>query len=302
MKLEIKEYTYEDMPDYTDIVEGAKEIEIGDELFTFYTPAVVYDTKDGVDLHLQIIQPRDFNSTILRRPCVVYVQGSGWFEQNTYANVVNVGNLAKRGYVVAIVEYRHSGIAKFPAQIIDTKNAIRFLIENKDLYQIDEENIILAGDSSGGHTAVLAGLTANTDRLDRPINSRPLNVKGIINIYGAVDLTQEDGFPSSLKYGTAESAEGLLLGYGVKDDPEKAKLACAQAYLDNEFAPMLIVHGTKDRTVSCRQSVNLYNALKQRGKEAEIYLIRGADHTGPAFWTEQMMDIYHNFIQKCLKK
>ncbi len=301
MKIENKAYTYDTMPDYSDVVEGAIEIATGDELFTFYTPWVVYDTKDGIDLHLQIIQPRDIHSTILKKPCVVYVQGSGWLEQNTYANVVNVGNLAKRGYVVAIVEYRHIGIAPFPAQIIDTKNAIRFLIENRDKYCIDEENIIIAGDSSGGHTAVLTGLTANTTLFDKPMNNNPLNIKGIINIYGAVDLTKAEGFPSNTNFGTENSSMGKLLGCNVIEHPEKAVEASAATYLDKDFAPMLIVHGTKDFTVSCQQSVDLYNQLKKLGKDASIYLIRGAEHTGPAFWTEKMMDIYDSFIKKCIK-
>lgn len=62
--------------------------------------------------------------------------------------------------MVAIVEYRHSGIAPFPAQAIDARNAVRFLRKNAADYLIDPEQIILSGCSSGGHTAVYAGMPA----------------------------------------------------------------------------------------------------------------------------------------------
>ena len=46
MEIEVKDYTYETMPDYTDQVEGAKEINMtGDELWVRYYPDVVYDEK-----------------------------------------------------------------------------------------------------------------------------------------------------------------------------------------------------------------------------------------------------------------
>ena len=52
---------------------------------------------------------------------------------------------------------------------------------------------------------------------------------------------------------------------------------------------MLIAHGTKDTMVFCQQSVDLYHALKDAGKDVQLYLLRGADHGGAAFWTEEMI-------------
>lgn len=302
MKIEVKEYTYETMPDYTDEVEGAKEIKLsGKEIHTAYIPDVVYDRKDGTDLHLQIVTPKCPDSSDGRFPCVVYVQGSAWKEQDVHSNVANIGLLARKGYVTAIVQYRHSGIAKFPAQIIDAKNAIRFLIEHKDEYGVDENNIIIAGNSSGGHTSAMVGMTAKTDLFDEPINSRPLNIKGIIDLYGAVDITMDCGFPTTLNHGKPDSPEGMLMGFDISENPEAAKAACAKTYAGLDYAPMLIVHGTKDKTVFAQESVDLYNEIKAREKDVQLYLIRGADHGGAAFWSDEMIEIYHNFIQKCIK-
>lgn len=49
-------------------------------------------------------------------------------KQYVYQKVGMIARLAQRGYVVAIVEYRHSGIAHFPAQIIDAKMRYVFCV------------------------------------------------------------------------------------------------------------------------------------------------------------------------------
>lgn len=84
---------------------------------------------NGKALHLQIMIPitRNSKEAKMQYPCVVYMQGSAWKEQNVFAKIGMLGRLAERGYVVAIAEYRHSGIAKFPAQAVDARNAIRFM-------------------------------------------------------------------------------------------------------------------------------------------------------------------------------
>lgn len=303
MKIEPKAYTYETMPDYDEPVAGARELPTtGEELQVEYLPDVVYDTKNGVELRLQILQPQIFLRPDRVFPCVVFVQGSGWREQKIYRNVANLGKLAAKGYLCAIVEYRHSGLAHFPAQIIDAKNAIRYLKAHAAEYFIDAEQVILMGDSSGGHTAALAGMTANTALLDEPINSQDCQVKGIINLYGAVDITLPYGFPCTLNHQELESHEGALMGFDIRQREEEAKKATALYYVGEEYAPMLILHGTKDKTVFCEQSVQLYRAMKEQGKEVELYLLRGADHGGAPFWTDQAIEVYHRFIQRCLQR
>lgn len=63
---------------------------------------------------------------------------------------------------------------------------------------------------------------------------------------------------------------------------------------------MLILHGTKDKTVFCKQSVELYQAIKNAGKSVKLYLVRGSDHGGAVFWKEEVIDLYDDFIKSCL--
>ncbi|MCD7894539.1 MAG: alpha/beta hydrolase [Erysipelotrichaceae bacterium] len=301
MKIEVKDYTYETIPEYTDKVEGAKEIMMnGDEVSVDYIPDVVYDHKDDNDLHLQILVPKLYNQS-KTYPCICYVQGSAWKKQNCYRELVNLGKLAVKGYVIAVVEYRHSEIAHFPAQIIDAKNAIRFMKAHCDDYSINKDDMIIMGNSSGGHVSSIVGMTAKTDKFDEPINDENCYVKGIINQYGAVEVTLEDGFPTTPDHQLPTSPEGMLMGYNIRENKEKAEIANAKTYVNENFdAPILIMHGTKDTLVFCQQSVNLYQALKEAHKDVELYFIRHADHGGPVFFKDEVLDVIDEFIQRCL--
>ncbi len=302
MKIEVKNYTYEEMPEFTDVVEGAKEIIMdGNEISVNYIPNVIYDHKNGLDLHLQILIPQVFNQPNQTYPCICYVQGSAWMKQNCYSDVVNLGKLAAKGYVVAIIEYRHSGIAHFPAQIIDAKNAIRFMKAHADEYSINKNDMIIMGNSSGGHVSSIAGMTANSDKFDEPINDENCHVKGIIDQYGAVEVTLEYGFPITLDHQLPTSPEGMLMGYNIRENLEKAETANAKTYVNEDFnIPFLIMHGTKDKRVFCQESVNLYQALKKANKDVELYFIRHADHGGPVFFKDEVLDVIDKFIQRCL--
>lgn len=304
MKVEVKEdYTYEQMPEYSELVEGAKEIVMtGNEIGLAYFPDVIYDTKEGYDLHLQIIKPSIFNEPDRLFPCVVYIQGSAWKKQNVYQALPELAFLAKKGYVVAIVEYRHSGIAHFPAQIIDAKNAVRFLRKHASDYTINVDQMIIMGNSSGGHVSTMVGMTAKTTLFDEPINDEPLDLKGIIDLYGAVDVTLPYGFPTTPNHQLPDSPEGMLMGYNIREHEKEAKVACSKEYVDQDFAPVLILHGTKDRLVFAQESVDLYHALKQANKDVEFYFVKNADHGGAAFFDKTAVEVYDQFICKCLKK
>ncbi len=301
--MEVKEWTYEEIPEFTEEVEGAHVISTtGDEMGVTYIPNVVYAEPDGVRLHMQILQPFTRNQPEMVCPCIVFVQGSAWMPQDVYAQLPRVSKLAERGYVTAIVEYRHSGIAPFPAQIMDARNAVRFLRANAAQYHINPDQIIMSGDSSGGHTAMFAGMIHD----ETESNLYPgvsADVKGIVNFYGSTSVMAEDSNPVQILHCQPDSPEGMVMGHvDLRNDPElKRKLSVeCNVTEDTVIPPTLILHGTKDRLVNCEGSVILYRQLKKCGKDVELYLIKGADHGGAEFWTPEALAIIDGFIRRCM--
>ena len=79
----------------------------------------------------------------MTHPLVIWIHGGGWSRGDSRGNgaITNfpaaLAELAARGYVVASVNYRLSGEAKFPAQIQDVNAAIAYLKTNSARYRID---------------------------------------------------------------------------------------------------------------------------------------------------------------------
>ena len=302
--MEIKEWGYEEFPEYKEKVEGAQVLATtGDEIGVRYLHDIVYAKMGEEELHLQILLPDSRNH---RKgsplPCVVFVQGSAWMPQDVYMQLPMLAGLAKRGYVAACVEYRHSGIASFPAQAIDACNAVRFLRAHASEFYIDPERMVLAGDSSGGHTALFAGIMHNDESEDNLFPGISAEVKGIIDYYGSVSVMREDGNPSTVNHHLPDSPEGMVMGgVNLREHPELCERLSVECNIteQTQIAPVLIFHGTKDRMVNTSQSVDLYRQLKKAGKQAQLYLVQGADHGGSEFWTDEVMTIVDDFIQNC---
>lgn len=304
--MEVKEWSYEEFPEFTEKIEGVKRIfSSGDEVGTDCFPNVEYANVDGKALHLQILVPttRNLRETKMQYPCVVFIQGSAWMEQKVLSKIGMLARLAERGYVVAVVEYRHSGIAKFPAQAVDARNAIRFMKKNADAYNVDAEHVFVAGDSSGGHTALFAGILKDDEEETNLYQGITADVKGIVSYYGSSSVMLEDGMPTTLNHHMPDSPEGMEMG-GV--DLRTNKDLCRQLSVEcnlnenTQIAPVLMFHGTKDRVINTRVSVVVYQRLKELGREVELYLIEGGDHGGPEYWTEEVIDIVDSFLKKYL--
>lgn len=303
--MEVKEWTYEEFPEFTEEVEGSHIIRTtGDEMGVTYIHNVEYAEIDGTKLHLQILLPFSRNNQEMVCPCVVFVQGSAWMPQDVFAQLWRVSKLAERGYVIAVVEYRHSGIAPFPAQIMDARNAVRFMRVHAAEYHVDPENIIISGDSSGGHTAMFAGMI-HDDTENNLFPGISAEVKGIVNYYGSCSVMKDDSNPIQVLHCQPDSPEGMVMGHvDLRDNLELKQKLSVECNITEEtvMPPTIILHGTKDRTVNCEGSAILYRQMKKCGKDVRLYFIKGADHGGAEFWTDQAIDIVDDFIKYCLNK
>ena len=102
-------------------------------------PDIVYAKRDLRNLIMTILEPRMHDGgpiedmfKIPSWPCVVYIQGSAFHEQEIYLQLIRHIRLAQQGFAVAIVQYRPSDMAPFPAQMQDAKTAIRFVRKHAD--------------------------------------------------------------------------------------------------------------------------------------------------------------------------
>ena len=310
--MEVRSWEYDEFPAFSEEIPGATWLDTtGDEMGVMYVPNVEYECIDGISRVLQILiptsrnfkAPRDDRAASRMYPCVVYVQGSAWMQQNVYGNLPCVARLSALGYVVAIVQYRDSSVASFPAPVQDARNAIRFMRVHAEEFAVDPTRVAVMGDSSGGHTATYAGIMHDDDSEHNLFPGTSAEDKAIVNYYGSTDLDFDDSNPCTVNHNLPDSPEGMEMGgINLREDKAARELLTVRHNIDEDtqVAPVLHFHGTKDRTVNTRCSVLLHQRLVETGHDSTLYLLREADHGGPEFWTPQVLDIVDAFLQKHL--
>ena len=285
----------------------------GDEAGVTYLSDVEYESVDGLTRVLQILIPTSRNHKAPKPsaergasrcyPCVVYVQGSAWMRQDVYANLPCIARLAARGYVVAVVQYRESGLGVFPDQVHDARNAVRFMRTHATEYAVDADRIAIMGDSSGGHVACHTAIIHDDGAASDLFPGVSGDVSAVVNYYGSTDFTFEDANPSTPNHNEPDSPEGQVMGgIDLNVDRDARERLTVRCNIDAATAvpPTLIFHGTKDRIVNTRCSVLLHRDLVATGHDSTLYLLRGADHGGPEFWSDEVLEIVDAFLRRNL--
>ena len=260
---------------------------------------IIYTKKNNKDLRIRMVYPQS-NQAVTKWPMVVHVQGSAWFQQNLSEHLLDFKKIVTSGFILAVVEYLPLPEAIFPSKIEDLKTAVHFLSKNSQKYHIDLNNIFLSGDSSGGHTALMSWATWNQPFFEQSSEKLP-PIRGCINHYGVVDLRTTPNGASTFDHASINSVEAQFLG-GKRplDFPELAEQSAVVSYINQEweYAPLLILHGNKDRVVPFEQSIQLFEACKKHDLEAQFYCVDEADHGGPLFYSEAVIDTIIDFL-KC---
>lgn len=239
-------------------------------------PNVVYEKVNGVDQKLDVIAIRGQTPS----PVVIYIHGGGWVRGSKEANALSTLPFAAMGYSVVNVEYRLANVSLAPAAIEDCRCALRWVVQHgKDLpYNLDVSRIIVAGDSAGGHLALMTGMLKPTDGFDRQCYTvdEP-HVSAIVDLYGITDLPDmlegpnKKPFPENWPYTTQ----------WVGNQPNRVEIAKASspmAYIRAGLPPTISVHGDADPLVPYQHSVKLQDALAKTGVAHELVTIPGGGH------------------------
>ena len=270
---------------------------------------IVYQELSGEKQHIQLLIPsqapdkRDVEPP--KYPLIVFIQGSAWLRQNVWEGLDKALAAVEKGFAFALVEYRPSDVAPFPAQIEDAKSAIRFLRLHVDEYGIDTKKVAIWGNSSGGHTAVMVGLTGDGLLDNGQYGDVTCAVDCVVDWYGPTDISLMNYYPSAKDHREPDSPEGLLIGRkNVLDSPEITQKVNPMNYVsaDKQIPPFLIMHGSKDEIVPFNQSVRLYDKLRENDKDVTFYKVDGGKHFGPGgFNSSEAKEVSLAFIEKYLK-
>ena len=215
------------------------------------------------------------NPTGARRPAVVIIHGGGWTGGDKgAAREINIGtNLALNGYVGLSINYvlasTNKAVSKatWPHNLHDCMTAVRWLRKNAERLQVDPERIGVIGGSAGGHLAAMLAVLGDKDGLDPkgPYGEFSCRVKCAVDLYGPADLSDRPHL--------------TMLGKPREEAAALYRAASPVTYVDKNDPPILILHGTADKTVPVAQSELFAAKLKQAGARHELVIVEGAPHT-----------------------
>ena len=241
------------------------------------TTVVSWKTQDGLMLSGYLTRPADAGDGRLL-PLIVRPHG-GPERRDRLGFDAFLQYFAARGYAIFQPNFRGSygfgrkfaasGYGEWGGRMQDDiTDGLQSLIERK---WVDPERVCIAGSSYGGYAALAA--VALTPKLYKCA----IATAGISDLVEFVDSRRRKFGADSKTYAYWRQSVG---------DPKTtaAKLAATSPLrLVNQIvAPVLLIHGTADRTVPFAQSLAMKRALEKVGKPVELIAMQGEDH---AFWT-----------------
>jgi acetyl esterase/lipase len=158
--------------------------------------------------------------------------------------------------------------------------------------------VIAAGDSAGGHLALMIGMLRAPDGFDE--NCRTAvepRVVAIIDFYGITDVAELISGPNKRPFPKEWPYADQWLG-NQADKNEIARRASPLTYARPGSPPTIAIHGDADDLVPYSQSVRLLDALQKVGVAHELVTVHHGGHAAfPAAEWQRAYQAIQTFLR-----
>lgn len=261
---------------------------------------IIFGRAADVDLKLDLARPVEGKGPF---PALILIFGGGWgYYPNTNRRQCDfdIQTAATEGYVAVTVDYRLTNVKEngktkylFPSQVYDVKCAVRWLRANAAKYNIDSNRIGVAGWSSGGHLALMVGLTDSSDGMEGEFGNREYSsrVQAVVCMAGmveAVSFYRDTDVPARLVD---------LLGGTPDEVPDQYRAASPLTYVRKDNPPVLFFQGDKDSDCPPDQGKLLAERMQAVGASCNFVLKKGVGHV-PFYNDELVWSFLADHLQK----
>ena len=245
-------------------------------------PKVVYSKRNGQELPISLLVHKAWladREHAEKRPLIIFFQGSGYLHPNYDSAMGNLVYAASRGFVVSMVE---CGSFMEGWSFLDIhmnfKTVIRYLRANAELYGIDPDHVTVWGTSSGGTSAVFAGLSGDMPEYKTEEYADVSDtVQCVVEMAGPQDLRALLSGP-----GLGQQYKDSWLSHADEADWEKVLdegSTLRPLETNKSRCPFYLAHSKDDELVPFSQTKILYDALLGAGYDVQMAVIEGASHT-----------------------
>jgi len=204
-------------------------------------------------------------------PVLLQVHGGAWvIGKKEEQGLALMEHLAAKGWVCVAVNYRLAPRDRWPAQIVDVKQAIAWIKENIADYGGDPDYIAITGGSAGGHLTSLAALTPNDPDFQPGFEDVDTTVQVAVPHYGVYDMAGVGG------HRNVELMRDEFLAKRVFEQPYSAAPEVYQAAtpllrVTADAPDFFVIHGRHDTLVGVTQARQLVERLRETSKRTVVY-------------------------------
>ena len=211
-------------------------------------------------------------------PVAVLIHGGCWKQPYaTTGDLAPMGDVLKADGVASWnVEYRrlYETGSGWPGTYLDIGQAIDHLRPMASRYNLDLKRVVVIGHSAGGHLAMWAGARHRLARESPLFVADPLPVRGVMNLAGTIDMTENIRHMETLCRDTVVSG---MLGGKPAEVPERYAQVSAITMLPLGI-PQVLVWGDQEDFVPLPLAESYAKAAGQAGDSVRVLLIPRAGH------------------------
>lgn len=249
---------------------------------------VVYKTVEERQLAFDVYYPEA--GTGKSFPTIVYTHGGGWAAgsrfnaaKGQFASLFRA--LTRKGFCIVSVDYRltrKGGSVRMRDCVIDSKDAIRYLVKNSETLKADPEQIFVFGDSAGGHIAQMLLLTPPASLPgDKNLADVDFEIAAGLSWYGPCDFEDQDLFNHDDRPGFKDRFGKRIIGEETVTDEEKLRLYREMSpvnYLRKNSPPLLMIQGDKDTTIPVKHAHRMAKQARKLEAPVQTLIVRNAGH------------------------
>lgn len=235
------------------------------------TAGVVYKKTDDYELKCDVFIPEGKGPF----PAVLALHGGGWHSGSKLMLSRHAWLMARSGYIVVAANYRQAPEYRFPAQMEDCVDAVRWMRTDGKSFGIDPDRIGGYGYSAGGHLVALLGTTSELGKFDRPGDPR----NGVDSSLSAVVA---GGAPCEFSWvGDGSFLLKYWLGGTRNEVPKQYFDASPTNFVTVNDPPFYFYHGQYDLLVPQSSARTLHEKLSQLGIESSFDVVPNSEHIIP---------------------